>query len=778
VSSSTVRLAIGQLLGGRYRIERELAEGGMGVVYLATDEQVPGERFAVKVLKEELHPATLTLLREEVRKTRKLSHPNIVDVHSVNVDGQRLYVLMEYLEGKSLDALLNEEFGRGMPFSRAWPIIEDVGAALANAHDHNVIHSDIKPANVFVTISGRTKLLDFGIARVSRGPLLLARSGPRALTPAYASCEMLEGKEADRRDDIYSFACVIYEMLCGDRPFGEITAREAREAGTKVPPLQGLSRGQNTALTQALAFDREARSGTVETLLAGLAAEHPPRRRPVALLGAGTIALVAAGGLTYFALDRLWVSRHSVMVERAPASVPQAAVSPKSIAVLPLLDLSTGHEQQYFADGLTAALIDRLTLFPGLSVTGQTSSFAVKDTKEDAPTLARRLRVEYLLEGTVRGSAEQLRVSTRLIRAVDGFELWSQVFDRSGSEILELEEDIARAVVTDLRGTLVDTPAPPAPSTRSLEAFRLLLQADHLWRQQFATDDERELIEAALQKDPGYADAWAKLGSWWYDSMLMGKVAAGTAFPRARAAYDRALALDKNSSGTYILLAWLQMSQLDWAGAQRSIGRAATLDPANLRLLTARGELSRSAGHWAEAIRLEHERLQRDPLSVGTKFVLAQSHLCGGEYTTAEEIVRQTIAENPKYPGAHALLARALAARGEAAAAIEVLTLEPDESARLAGLASVQADLGHRAASDETITQLRTQYGETLPGLAGLAYAYRNQIEPAFHWLQRAVEQRQPEFAASLACTPEPGFNSLHADPRFAALRSRLGFGK
>jgi non-specific serine/threonine protein kinase len=280
-----VRLAVGQLLGGRYRIERELGEGGMGVVYLAADEQVAGERFAIKVLKEELYPGNLTLLREEVRKTRKLSHPNIVDVHSVNVDGERLYVLMEYLEGKSLDKLLDEEFGRGMPFSHGWPIIEDVGAALGNAHDHNVIHSDLKPANVFLTASGKTKLLDFGIARVSRGPLLHARSGSRALTPAYASCEMLEGKEADRRDDIYSFACVIYEMLCGERPFGEFTALEAREAGTKVPPLEGLSRGQNAALAQALAFDRERRTSSVEVLLEALAAQHTPRRRPIALLG-------------------------------------------------------------------------------------------------------------------------------------------------------------------------------------------------------------------------------------------------------------------------------------------------------------------------------------------------------------------------------------------------------------------------------------------------------------------------------------------------------------
>ncbi len=306
-ASNTARLAAGTLLGGRYRIERELGEGGMGVVYLATDEQVPGERFAIKVLREEMQPEALGLLREEVRKTRKLSHQNIIDVHSVNVDGRRLYVLMEYLEGKSLNMLLDEEFGRGMPFSHAWPIIEDVGAALRNAHDHNVIHSDIKAGECVSHNTGRTKLLDFGIARVSRGPLLRARIGLRALTPAYASCEMLEGKEADRRDDIYSFACLIYEMLCGERPFGELTALEAREAAAQMPPLQELSREQNAALAQALAFDRETRTGTVETLLAGLGARAAPRARPAALVGAAIIVAMAAVGLTYLAIDRGWM---------------------------------------------------------------------------------------------------------------------------------------------------------------------------------------------------------------------------------------------------------------------------------------------------------------------------------------------------------------------------------------------------------------------------------------------------------------------------------------
>jgi serine/threonine protein kinase/tetratricopeptide (TPR) repeat protein len=768
VAAAGERLVTGQMLSGRYRIERELGEGGMGVVYLATDAQVVGETFAIKVLKGPLDSQALNLLREEVRKTRKLSHPYIVDVHSVNADGTKLYVLMEYLEGKSLSTLLDEEFGRGMAFSHAWPIIEDVAAALGYAHDHSVIHSDLKPANIFVTTSGRTKLLDFGIARVSRGPLLHKSSGQLVLTPGYASCEMLEGKEPDRRDDIYSFACVIYEMLCGERPFGEQTALEARAVGAKVPLLEVLSRGQNAALSRALAFEREARTGSVEQLVAGLAADKAPRGRPV--LGAAVIATIAAFGLTYLVLDKPWISKHSVVVQSVPS------VSPKSIAVLPLMDLSTGHEQEYFADGLTAALIDRLTLFPGLSVTGQTSSFAVKGSKEDAPALARRLRVEYLLEGTVRGSGEQLHVSTRLIRAADGFRLWSQVFDRSGSEIVKLQEDIARAVATDLRGSLVDTPAPAVPSTRSLEAYRLLLQADYLWRQEWATDAQRALIEAALQKDPDYVDAWVEFGFWWYDSMLIGRVVPDTAVPKARAAFDRALALDKNFSLTYIGLAWLQMSQLDWVGAEHGIAQAESLDPASLYVLTARGELARSAGRWEEAIRLEQERLQRDPLSVGAKFVLAQSHLCGGQYANAEEVARETITENPKYSGAHALLARALAAQGNLASALETIAQEPDESARLAGLASVQFALGHRDASDEAIIQLRKRYGQALPGLAGLAYAYRNELDPAFQWLQRAAEQRQVEFATSLACTPEPAFGPLHADPRFAALRGSLGF--
>jgi hypothetical protein len=184
---------VGTLLGGRYLLEYKLGEGGMGVVYRATDLEVKGETFAIKVLKPAIRqrPESLKLVREEVRKTRALRHPNIVGVYSLNSDPTGIYMLMEYLEGKSVSALIDEDFGRGMPLMRAWPLIHDIGSALAYAHDHNVIHSDLKPSNLFLTVSGKAMLLDFGIARAVRTRADRFDTGSLgALTPAYASSHL------------------------------------------------------------------------------------------------------------------------------------------------------------------------------------------------------------------------------------------------------------------------------------------------------------------------------------------------------------------------------------------------------------------------------------------------------------------------------------------------------------------------------------------------------------------------------------------------------------
>ena len=661
VSSGTVRLAIGELLGGRYRIERELGEGGMGVVYLVADEQVRGERFAIKLLKEDLHPEALAQLREEVRKTRKLSHQNIVDVHSVNVDGHRLYVLMEYLEGKSLDALLDEEFGRGMPFSHAWPIIEDVSAALGNAHDHNVIHSDLKPANVFVTTSGRTKLLDFGIARVSRGPLLQARSESRALTPAYASCEMLEGKEADRRDDIYSLACVIYEMLCGERPFGELTALEAREAGTQVPPLQGLSREQNVALAKALAFDREARTRTVETLLAGLAADARPRPRPLVLVSAAILVAITAVGLTYL-LDRWWVSRHSVVVERT------ASNAQPTIAVLPFVDLSVGKTEQPFCAGVTEELSNWLAQIPMLRVVARSSAFAFRDRQTDVREIGRQLGTTHVLEGSLRRAGNTVRVSVQLIATRDGYNVWSGSYDAAATNVIQVQEEVARAVANnlELRLTGVAIASMSERRSSSAQAYATYLVARHHQQQRTKQDNERaiELYREAINLDPNFALAQVGLAYAYLNQRYFNDRPIADIAREARPLLERAAQQAPRLADVYVVRGALETELLQQDAALRDLHHAEELNPNSREAASELGFYYLVNGQPRDALRYYSHAAELDPLDYNLAAQRCTALADLGQYDVAAAACSRSRSLNPQSAWAYSVSSDLEEARG------------------------------------------------------------------------------------------------------------------
>jgi TolB-like protein/Flp pilus assembly protein TadD len=766
------RLAIGQILSGRYRIERELGEGGMGVVYLASDEQVAGETFAIKVLKGGLDPQALDLLREEVRKTRKLSHPNIVDVHSVNVDGDKLYVLMECLEGKSLNALLDEEFGRGMPFSHARPIIEDVGAALRYAHDHNVIHSDLKPANIFVTTSGKTKLLDFGIARVSRGPLLYKPSGPLALTPAYASCEMLKGKEADRRDDIYSLACVIYEMLSGERPFGELTALEARTAGARVPPLEALSRGQNAALSKALAFEREARTPSVEKLLQGLTEDQPPRARPGALL-AGAIIVVAALGLLYFGIDKLSSSRHSVVVQRANPDVQQAPVSPKSIAVLPFVDMSEKKDQDYFSDGLTEEMIDLIGQVPDLRVPARTSSFYFKGKSQDISSIAQKLHVAHVLEGSVRKAGRRLRITAQLIRADTGYQLWSQAYDRDDTDIFAVQDDIARAVVKVLKVKLsAGTPETGARATKNTEAYYHYLRGRQLDRRG-RLENFRGAVDAysqAVALDPNYAAAYAGLA---IAQASVADLTGDTAeLQRAEHNVDKALALAPEDAIGYAARSYLRTVWLwDWSGAQTDIEKALSLDPRNSDVQDHYARLLADQGRLPEAIAAQKKAAEIDPLSSAGWESLGFYYMCSGDYAAAVAALDRAIDIEPKSVLALNALGVTRLLQGQGEQAREAFRKIELEGLRLAGIAMAEHTLGHVKESQQALGELAANHAQEAAYQVAQVLAWRGEKDQAFDWLERAFKQRDGGMSETRT---DPTLRSLHADPRFNALLRKL----
>lgn len=304
----------GMVLKHQYRLDQRIGEGGMGIVFRATDLESQGlgarENVAVKVLKSAfcVHPDALRALNEEVRKGRLLAHPNIVSAFSFNRDRHYVFMTMEFLEGKPLDALLDEDFARGMPFERAWPIIEGMGSALAYAHDRGIVHSDFKPSNVFVLAGGRAKVLDFGIARAARGG---NRGGHfdagdlGAMTPAYASCEMMENAPPDNRDDIYALGCVIFEMLSGKHPFARKSAIEARDRKFTYRPMPSLSHAQNKVLARTLAFDRYKRTSSVEEVVNGLKKGLRSPARRTGWIAAGVLALIIAGLTSWFGMNRL-----------------------------------------------------------------------------------------------------------------------------------------------------------------------------------------------------------------------------------------------------------------------------------------------------------------------------------------------------------------------------------------------------------------------------------------------------------------------------------------
>jgi serine/threonine protein kinase len=304
----------GMVLKEKYRLDQWIGEGGMGVVFRATDLDSVGlgsnDPIAIKVLKPEFrtHPDALFAMNEEVRKGRVLASPRIVAAYSFNRDKHHIFMTMEYVDGKPLDMLIAEEFADGMPFERALPIIEDMVEALAKAHQHGIIHSDFKPSNVIVPAGGGAKVLDFGIARAARGTRAGRYDAGKlgGVTVAYASLEMWDRSSVpDARDDIYALGCVIYEMLAGRHPFGRKSARDAHERRFDYRPISALSRSQNRSLAQALAFARHNRTRSVREVLERLKSGAQIGAKRMGWLIAAAMAVVVIGLVAWVGLERM-----------------------------------------------------------------------------------------------------------------------------------------------------------------------------------------------------------------------------------------------------------------------------------------------------------------------------------------------------------------------------------------------------------------------------------------------------------------------------------------
>jgi serine/threonine protein kinase len=354
-------IVVGSILKDRFIIENEIARGGMGVVYRARDirklqYQDRNPYIAIKVLGEECkaRPDSFIALQREAGKAQKLAHPNIVTVYDFDSDGDTVFMTMEYLEGESLEHFFSQRGTSRLPIQEALAIIDAMGQGLAYAHQKGIVHCDFKPGNVFLTKDATVKILDFGIARAVKHPEQLPQDVTRfdvgslgALTPAYASCEMIENDTPDPRDDIYALACVAYELLSGQHPFNKLPANIARDNHLKPAPIKGLNKPQWNALLHGLAFERKARLSTVQQFLAGLNSKQKLRGlsrgwRAAAMLGL-IVLLSAMGAYTFQSILSAPKPQLVTATTVAEASHPVALTAEQQKTVERLLEAAEIH---------------------------------------------------------------------------------------------------------------------------------------------------------------------------------------------------------------------------------------------------------------------------------------------------------------------------------------------------------------------------------------------------------------------------------------------------
>jgi len=476
----------------------------------------------------------------------------------------------------------------------------------------------------------------------------------------------------------------------------------------------------------------------------------------------------------YFALEKIWRSKHISAERTATAAAPAVTISDKSIAVLPFADMSEKHDQEYFADGMAEEILDVLAKVPGLMVIGRTSSFSFKGKNEDLRTIGAKLNAAYILEGSVRKSAGQVRITTQLINTRTGTHEWSETYDRSIGEVLKLQDSIAGAVARELQLTVAPDYLNARPTPKTIEIYNLYLRGRHALDRHDSEglDEAATLFQTVLDRDPAFADAAVWLASTRSLQAQVGFLPAAAAFEQARQAAATALKLDPNNAGAHAALANIYIVyDWDWSAAERELKRAEALAPGSMDALYGQSKLSLTLGHWADALRRIRALVAQDPLEPNNLVRLSQIQARLGRLAEAETASRRLLDIHPTFAWAHYYLGLTLLARGDRDGALLAMQQEIADEARQQGLAIVYHALGRKADSDAALAiMLRDQSDANAVGIADV-YALRGQIDEAMHWLERAYSQKDPELWFIKA---EVELKSLAANPRFGAFLRKM----
>ena len=773
---------IGEVIS-RYRVLEQLGAGGMGVVYRAHDEHL-GRDVALKVLREGAlsGEAARQRFREEARALSRLNHSSISTVFDFDSHEGVDFLVMELVEGKTLDRLLQKG---ALPEPEVLALGAQIAEALAAAHERGVIHRDLKAGNVMVSTRGRVKLLDFGLARFCRpgqasgDTTSLAEVGPLAGTIAYMSPEQLLGREADSRSDLFSLGVLLYEMATGRRPFtatpSTALVNEILHRPAPVPATLGAR------LSPAL-----------DALILGLL-EKDPQRRPEsaawvesALRSAVASSAVAAGAVAGGAAagDSPGGRATAIYVGEtrgiSPPTPGRARIG--SIAVLPLENLSGDPEQEYFADGMTEALITNLAQIRALRVVSRTSAMQFKGVRKPLPEIARALNVDAVVEGSVARSGDRVRIAAQLIEAAGDTHLWARSYERDLRDVLALQGEVARAIAEEIQVELSREERDRlAPSRRvDPEAYEAYLRGKHHWNRR--TEDEIlkgiEYFNLAIAKDPLYARAHAGLARA-YDTMgTYSFLPPAEAFAQAATAAARALEIDPSLAEAHTALGGVQMTyQWDWTGAERLLRRGIELDPSFADGYHWYSDFLLAMGRFEEAIASIRTAHSLEPLSLTINMSVGSCLFYARRYDEAIAQQRRTLELDPTFTPALRSLGGAYEQKGMYDDAIEAYR----KAGALARLdLSAAGLLAHAYAVSGRKDEARRMVGELLehaksryvaPFLLAAIHVGLGDADKAFEYLEHAYRERD---RGMVWIKVSPRFDPVRHDPRFSDLLRRM----
>jgi serine/threonine-protein kinase len=754
IETNTKKLETGKCFG-HYEIINQIGAGGMGEVYLAKDKKLD-RNVAVKILNEEFSQDASNLNRfiREAKATSRLNHPNILVVHEIGQQENTNYIVSEFINGKTLREVIKE---KRLKLSEVLDISIPIADALCTAHSSNIIHRDIKPENIMVRPDGVVKVLDFGLAKVvqqkdrsnfglEESTVQLSHTAKDVImgTVSYMSPEQARAQRVDARTDIFSFGIMLYEMLTGQQPFtGETFSHTIVAILEKEPP----------PLSQFISsFPPE-----IERIIKNCLAKKADKRYSMAKSLLDDLKDLKEELAFQSKLERRSASNKKTETETQfiRAAITAKTEKRNSIAVLPFTNISAEAENEYFCDGLAEELLNALAKIDDLKVAARTSAFSFKNKNTEVSQIGKTLNVSTILEGSVRKSGNRIRISLQLINVADGYHLWSERYDREMKEIFDVQDEITLAVVDALKVKLFgeEKAAILKRYTDSPEAYELYLKG--LYHCYKWTDEgfrkSIEYFEKALEEDPEFAPAYAKIADYYHFTSHIGLFSPHEIHPKWKAAAQRALEIDEGLADAHLAMAHIYFYfDRDWAKAEGEFERAIELNANSTDAHKYYGLFLASRERFDQAVAEGKKALALDPLSIAVNIVGGFIYLFVDRLDDALGLVRQMIELDSNAPQGYWVGGSLLMANGKYEEAVEAfqksLSLGDNQMA-LAKLGCAYGLVGRRDEALKILDQLfemrKCRYAA--PFNIARVYAGLGDNDNAFEWMEKAVEERDAD---------------------------------